>query len=150
MNFKTPNILLADDDPDDCIFFKKALERLPIFINLNIVRDGEKLMEYLLENQDDLPDVLFLDLSMPKKNGFECLTEIKQHPKLKNIQVVMFTTAYPRDTDYENNLIKLLLKIGASDFISKSPSIEQLGKDIQRSLALAQEIKPPGEEESKL
>ena len=63
------SILLADDDADDRFFFGKALKELPISTELTTVEDGEKLMSYLLKNSEKLPDVLFLDLNMPRKNG---------------------------------------------------------------------------------
>jgi CheY-like chemotaxis protein len=70
-------VLLADDDADDCLFFKEALEELPLSTSLTIVNDGDQLMKWLLKNTSRLPHVLFLDLNMPRKNGFECLTEIR-------------------------------------------------------------------------
>jgi len=60
-------ILLADDDIDDCFFFEKALEELQLSTHLTIVHDGQQLMNYLSENSKNLPDVLFLDLNMPRK-----------------------------------------------------------------------------------
>ncbi len=79
MNSKQLHILLADDDIDDCNFFDKALQALPISSNLTTVRDGERLMKYLGENSKQLPNVLFLDINMPRKSGFECLSEIKEN-----------------------------------------------------------------------
>lgn len=83
MNFKQLNILLADDDSDDCLFFKEALRELLLSTNLTTVHDGEQLMQLLTNETNVLPHVLFLDLNMPRKNGFECLTEIKLSKKLK-------------------------------------------------------------------
>lgn len=88
------NILLADDDKDDCFFFKKALEELLFPTHLDIVRDGEKLMKYLFENCSRLPDVLFLDLNMPRKNGAECLVEIKSDKRLKDIPIIIYSTSF--------------------------------------------------------
>lgn len=88
------NILLADDDKDDCFFFKKALKELPVSTHLDIVRDGEQLMNYLSQNLPRLPDILFLDLNMPRKNGSECLLEIKSDKKLKDIPVIIYSTSY--------------------------------------------------------
>ena len=113
------NILLADDDSDDRLFFDKALKELTILNTLTTVHDGEHLMKYLSENKQ-LPDVLFLDLNMPQKNGFECLVEIKENEKLKDLYVVMFSTSIPKDKHYELNMISNLFKFGASDFICKS------------------------------
>ena len=126
MNSKQLNILLAEDDKDDRDFFDKALKEIPIPTHLTTVYDGEQLMNYLYENSEHLPNVLFLDLNMPRKNGFECLCEIKENEKLKDILVVMFSTSYPRDIMYEVDMIGKLLKIGAHDFIRKSNNLAQL------------------------
>jgi len=137
MNLKQLNILLADDDTDDCLFFNKALEELQLSTHLTTVRDGEQLMSYLSENSKLLPDVLFLDLSMPRKNGFECLSDIKKDEKLKDIPVVMFSTSYPRDANYEQDMINRLLKIGAFHFIRKPEDFAQLKQAIHHALTLA-------------
>ncbi len=126
MNSKQLNILLAEDDQDDRDFFDKALKEIPIPTHLTTVNDGEQLMEYLYKNSELLPDVLFLDLNMPRKSGFESLVEIKEDDKLKDLPVVMFSTSYPRDINYEEDMINRLMKIGAQDFIRKSESLVQL------------------------
>jgi CheY-like chemotaxis protein len=125
------NILLADDDIDDCFFFEKAVKEIPIKSNLTIVRDGEQLMNFLLENisRPDGTDIIFLDLSMPRKTGFECLQEIKENILLKDIRVVMLSTSYPRDMMYEQGMIKMLNWIGAANFIRKPSDYLQI-KDI--------------------
>lgn len=119
-------ILLADDDLDDRFFFEKALGEIPIPTNLTIVNDGESLMKYLAAHSMELPDLLFLDLSMPRKNGFECLIEIRDDQKLKDLHVVVFSTSFPRDHDYEKRMIKMLVDIGAQDFITKPNNPEKL------------------------
>ena len=73
------NILLADDDQDDCLLFKEALDELAITVQLTAVQNGEELMQ-LLNKAEILPDLMFLDLNMPRKNGMECLFAIKQSP----------------------------------------------------------------------
>lgn len=113
------NILLADDDIDDRFFFSKALKEIPLLTNLTVVHDGEELMNYLEKNTENLPDILFLDLSMPRKTGFECLYEIKDNEKLKDMPVVMFSTSFPSDNTYEQGMIETLKKIGAQDYIRK-------------------------------
>ena len=87
------NLLLADDDIDDCTFFEDALEELPISATLLTVNDGVQLMNYLSAKSDNLPDALFLDLNMPRKSGFECLSEIKLINKLKDLPVIIFSTS---------------------------------------------------------
>src|ERR1035437_7875258 len=125
------NILLADDDKDDCIFFDTALKKLPVSTHLTTVYDGEELMSYLSENSNKLPDVIFLDLSMPRKNGFECLNEIKENNKLKDIFVVMFSISHPQNKNYEQDMINMLLKMGACHHIIKTHDLKQLKKAIQ-------------------
>src|ERR1035437_1105930 len=93
MKFKQLNVLLADDDKDDRFFFKMALKEVTIPTQLETVTDGEILMDYLAENADRLPDVLFLDHNMPRKNGAECLLEIKLIPELKALPIVIYSTS---------------------------------------------------------
>jgi CheY-like chemotaxis protein len=134
MNLTQLNVLLADDDIDDCSFFDKALREIPIATNLTIVHDGEQLMNYLFGNSEHLPEVIFLDLSMPRKNGFECLHEIKENKELKDIFVVMFSTSFPQNIYYEETMINMLLKIGANDYIRKSGDFAQLKQIIHNIL----------------
>lgn len=126
------NILLADDDMDDRIFFEKALMEIPVCTILNTVNNGELLMEYLLEHNNKLPDVLFLDLSMPRKTGFECLSEIKENEKLKALTVVMLTTSFTRGFDLEDNLKNTLTMMGAHDYIRKPADYNELKAVVEK------------------
>ena len=133
MNTKHLNILLADDDLDDCNFFKHALEELPISAQFTTVHDGDQLMSYLDKHSEQLPNVVFLDINMPRKNGMECLSEIKRNPKLKDIPVVMFSTSNSWDT------INLLFKSGSHVYIHKPSDFAQLKQVIQHALPIAAE-----------
>ena len=130
---KQLNILLADDDQDDREFFDKALKELPISAQLTTVHDGEQLMTYLSENSETLPTVLFLDLNMPRKNGFECLAEIKQNEKLKSLPVVIFSTSFSQDK------ITMLFNKGARVYVRKPSNFEQLIEVIHNALPIAVE-----------
>jgi CheY-like chemotaxis protein len=134
MNAKKVNILLADDDDDDCFFFEKALREISIATKLTTVNNGELLMDYLSINSELLPDVLFLDLNMPRKSGFECLTEITENIKLKNLYVVMFSTSYTLDRNYEQSMIDVLFRLGAQDYIRKPGDFAKLKVLIHQSL----------------
>ena len=134
------NILLADDDKDDRLFFENALKEITIPTQLKTVNDGEELMDYLDKNQEHLPDILFLDLSMPRKTGYECLTEIKENIKLKDIHVVVFSTSYTRDKVYELNLANRLFEIGAQNYIRKPGDFKQLRNIIELSLTKLLEL----------
>jgi CheY-like chemotaxis protein len=68
------NVLLADDDKDDCLFFQEILEEISISTTFKAVYDGEYLMQYLENQVSELPDVLFLDINMPRKTGMPAWT----------------------------------------------------------------------------
>jgi CheY-like chemotaxis protein len=133
---KPLNILLAEDDLDDQIFFKNVLLELPISTNLTTFKDGEQLMKYLIKNSSNVSstDILFLDLSMPHKTGYECLIEIKENTKLKELQVVMFTCSFTNGIDFEQNMINTLTRMGAVGFIRKPGSFEELKNLIETTL----------------
>lgn len=118
MSLNKLNILLADDDKDDRFFFDKALKALPIPTELTTVEDGEQLMEYLAENSEKLPDVLFLDLNMPRKKGSECLSEINKHPMLKELPVIIYSTSLHEDVADQ------LYKNGAYYYVHKTDLAE--------------------------
>ncbi|MBK9478766.1 MAG: response regulator [Bacteroidetes bacterium] len=123
---KQIKVLLAEDDRYDRYVFEKAMRSIPLKSHITTVNEGEQLMNYLTNNTDNLPDVLFLDLSMPKKNGFECLFEIKENKKLMTLPVIILSTSYRKDSNYEQNLISTLTKNGAMQYIRKPDNSEAL------------------------
>jgi CheY-like chemotaxis protein len=124
------NILLADDDPDDRMFFSDAVSAQPIKINLTTVKDGAKLIDHLSNPDVALPDMLFLDLNMPFKNGFQCLTEIRSDGRLKNIFVVIYsTTSNPKEVDETFNM-------GANLFVHKPNTFTELKHILAKVLEL--------------
>lgn len=132
MNDKILNILLAEDDQDDCLLFKEVLEELAASAQLTVVHNGEQLMQ-LLDQGGPLPDILFLDLNMPRKNGFACLEEIKQNEKLKDIPIVAISTSFEQD------MVTLLYKKGVQHYIRKPNEFSLLKKVIQNALKLTTE-----------
>ena len=129
----TKHILLADDDKDDCLFFKDAVEELQLPVQLKILNDGEQLMHHLSREMAVLPDAIFLDQNMPRKNGFECLTEIKENEALLGIPVIIFSTSY------DESVAKSLYKQGAHFFICKPNSFEELKKVIRQAYSRLQQ-----------
>jgi CheY-like chemotaxis protein len=130
MEINSLQILLADDDEDDCYFFKQALQGFPMPVNLTAVNNGEQLMENLNDSKIELPQILFLDLNMPKKNGFECLLEIKENKKFKQIPVVIFSTSF------EQEVVKLLYDNGAQYYIRKPAEIKSYKSIIKHAITL--------------
>lgn len=135
MKAETLNILLADDDKDDRLFFKMALDALSIPTLLETVIDGEQLMAFLKENK--LPDVLFLDLNMPRKNGLECLTDIRKNHALDELPVIIFSTSY------EQEVVNHLYLNGAKYFILKPAEFSQFKNIIDKTTQLILERNIP-------
>ena len=127
------NILLADDDVDDCTFFKEALKDFPLATNLNWLHNGEELIQYLTNETNEIPDILFLDLNMPRKNGFECLAEIKLNERLKNLPIIIYSTSFHKV------IADRLHKNGANYYISKPSEISELKKAVQKMITLVRE-----------
>lgn len=124
------NIFLTDDDLDDCMFFSDALNELKINSILTVTSNGVELMDVLVTVVPPPPYVIFLDLNLPKKNGFECLKEIRDNKKLMNIPVVVLSTSSNRD------FIEQSYKYGANYYICKPKSFSLLKKSIETVLSL--------------
>jgi CheY-like chemotaxis protein len=132
MNTEPLELLLADDDKDDCFLFEDALKEIPVSTHLTTVRDGEKLMSLLAKKEDDaLPDIIFLDLNMPRKNGFECLEEIKHDERLKELRVIIFSTSFRED------IVDALYKNGAQHCMRKPREFSTLRKLIHNVIRLS-------------
>ena len=123
------NLLLADDDLDDCIFFKEALEELPLDYSLTMVHNGAGLMQRL-SGDTATPDILYLDLNMPLKTGYECLEEIRNSKRLKNLPVIIISTSY------DHMVANELYKKGAHFYIRKPGDFAILKKIIYDSILL--------------
>lgn len=131
-------ILLADDDADDRELFEEALSDIHPNAVLTTAQDGEELM-FILKNYHK-PDLLFLDLNMPRKNGKECLHEIAKHPELKKIPIVIFSTSV-NPTDIEETF-----SLGAMLFFRKPNSYEELKRNVNE--IFTQKLKSPRSKES--
>lgn len=118
-------IFLAEDDADDRMFFEDALKEVTIPTQLTLSNNGLELMSNLETlTQHPPPHVIFLDLNMPFKDGFQCLQEIRSTSKLKDIPVAIFSTTASDDA------INKTYELGASCYICKPPSFPLLVKTI--------------------
>lgn len=120
-------ILMADDDADDRMLTRDALEESRVLNDLRFVEDGEELMEYLTRKgkyanaaDSPRPGLILLDLNMPKKDGREALKEIKADPNLRRIPVVIMTTSKAEEDVFRS------YDFGASSFITKPVTFDRL------------------------
>lgn len=117
MNHQPVGILLVEDNEDDALMTREAFEDANVVKLIQVVKDGEEAMAYLRKEgayqEAERPGLILLDISMPKKDGFEVLKEIKTDPKLKDLPVVMLTTS-----SREEDIVKSYLA-GACSYISK-------------------------------
>lgn len=130
MQPNTIHILLADDDEDDRTFFKDAFDEIKINANVNIVNNGQELMDYLKDPNVELPHILFLDLNMPLKNGIECLSEIKQMEHLNDMAVAIYSTS-ASENDIEETFV-----MGANIYIKKPNDFDTLIKTLNIAVTI--------------
>ncbi len=123
MNDTTPltgmelHILIADDDVDDIDFFRAAVEDIAKATKVTVASEGFELLEFL---NIITPDIIFLDINMPKMNGIDCLTEIRARKTYDTIPVIIYsTTKNPKD-------IERSYELGASMFFEKPPSFDKI------------------------
>ena len=122
------NILLVDDDEDDRVLFCDVVHEIDSAIECLTVSDAEVALKGLRSMKYPRPDVIFLDLNMPKIGGLECLKELKNDHSLMDIPVVMYTTScVERD-------IKKALKLGADTLITKPTSFGHVFNAIKFTL----------------
>jgi len=134
-NKDSVTILMADDDEDDRLLAKEALEEARLVNDLHFVEDGEELMDYLCHrgeysgsNNSPRPGLILLDLNMPRKDGREALKEIKADPDLRQIPIVVLTTSKAEEDIYRT------YDLGVNSFITKPVSFEGL-MEVMKSLA---------------
>jgi CheY-like chemotaxis protein len=126
------NILIVEDNYPDVLLAKEVLIEAKVKNKLNVVDDGEKAMEYLLKKEDYVnattPDLILLDLNLPKKDGREVLIEIKDNSELKRIPVVILTTSEAEEdivNMYEHHANAYITKpVDFNQFIEVIKSLE--------------------------
>ena len=126
------NILMVEDDPGDVFLIREALKSSALSFNLHHADNGEKALDFLHRRAPfesvERPDLILLDLNLPRVNGIEVLRDVKSVPELSAIPVIVLTTS---KSEADASLCR---QLGASDFISKAPSFEEflaVGKVIE-------------------
>lgn len=122
-------IMIADDDPEDRMLAKDALDEAHVANDIRYVEDGEELMDYLKRRGkfsdpavSPRPGMMLLDLNMPRKDGREALEEIKADPSLRTIPVVILTTS-----EADEDILRTY-GLGASSYITKPVTFDGLVK----------------------
>ncbi len=127
-------ILMADDDPEDVMLARDALAESRLANTLNVVADGEELLDYLYhrgrfdEASSPRPGLILLDLNMPRLDGREALARIKSDPNLRRIPVVVLTTSKAEEDVFRS------YDLGANSYITKPVTFDSL-VSVVRSLA---------------
>lgn len=128
-------IYIADDDDDDRILFTEAILEVDPSVVLKEAQDGMQLMQIIETLSDPIPDVIFLDINMPKKSGFDCLREIrKQDGAIKDVKVIILSTS----SDPED--IKKALELGATFYAVKPSRFDTLKLFLEEVLKMNWEI----------
>ncbi len=131
MNYSLPplpptTILIADDDEDDRLFMAEALRQNQFRSTVKFVEDGVELIDYLTyqngftAENTPRPSLILLDLNMPRKDGFEALKEIKTHPHLCRLPVVVLSTSAAKED------VKRAYGLGGNSFITKPHNFNRL------------------------
>lgn len=119
------HVLIAEDDDDDYLIFSLAIAETKVAVGLTRARDGENLMKVLSEQ---IPDILFLDMQMPCKNGRECLKEIRGNRRYDDLPIIIFSSF----TD--PNTIEYCFREGSNLYTIKPNSISELTEILRRIL----------------
>jgi chemotaxis family two-component system response regulator Rcp1 len=128
-SYRPINILLVEDNPGDVELTEDALRRSKVATKVSVVTDGEDAMDYLRQQsayqEETMPDLVLLDLNLPRKDGMEVLREMKDDPNLRHIPVVVLTTS-----EAERDILASY-ELGANCFISKPVDLTEFRKVVE-------------------
>jgi CheY-like chemotaxis protein len=137
MNNNPIQIMIAEDDESDRMNFTEALEELKLKTAVKTVNDGVELMDYLNEEENALPYILFLDLNMPRRSGLECLISIKTSARLKELIVAIYSTS-SSEKDIEETYLH-----GANVYIKKPNDFTTLKEILHKVVSAAYVYREP-------
>jgi len=127
MKYAPLRILITDDDEGDRLLFQEILEEMNIRSRVEIARNGLELIERL-SSGEPLPDLLFLDLNMPKKNGISCLKEIRGNKKFDAMSIAIYSTSsFSKDID-------VTFREGANIYITKPSDYKVLKEVLEKAV----------------
>lgn len=114
------NIILADDDEDDCLLFQDVIGDLGLDVNITVAHNGHELLQLLERDRHPVPDLIFLDMNMPLRDGMECLKEIRKSAIHKEVPVIILSTSS------HTQIVDNVFKEGANLYIRKPDSFDKL------------------------
>ncbi len=123
-------VILVDDDKDDIELFQEAFSSVKVKSTLSFFMDGAEAMDYFNSSESEIPQILFLDLNMPKIGGIEVLTKLRQMNRYKKMPIAIYSTSSD-EADIEDTL-----GLGANIYIVKPNNFEKLKKAIDEILKI--------------
>jgi len=130
MTSQPVEILLVEDNEDDVVIIQEVFADVVLGTLINVVRDGEEALAYLQRKGKykvaRIPEIVLLDINMPKKNGFEVLEAMKKDPRLQSLPVIMLTTSH-REEDVVRSYAK-----GACSYIHKLVDLDEFKQLIKQ------------------
>ena len=124
----TTLLFLADDDLDDIELFCEAVHEVDASVRMECSCDGLELLDKLINRTTQLPETIFLDVNMPRMNGWQCLVQLKEQPDLQHIPVILYSTSsLPQEK-------RLAIERGAQAFITKPSDYKDLKKMVRKVL----------------
>ncbi|MBP6730825.1 MAG: response regulator [Chitinophagales bacterium] len=128
------HIFLADDDTDERVLFHEAIRLNAIEAELSVAGNGSELLELLLSMPVNATRLVFLDLNMPIKNGYDCLREIRQHETLRTLPVIIYSTSNNQKD------INDTFEAGADFYLHKPSSFNDLQSAMRKLIALQRKV----------
>ncbi len=123
-SYKPVQLLLVEDNPDDVLITQRALKHSRVANDLHVTRDGQEALDFLFHHGDwdsdtPRPDLILLDVNLPRVNGMEVLQQIRSNPQLSTIPVIMLTAS-----DREEDIVKSY-RLGSNTYIQKPVEFEK-------------------------
>jgi CheY-like chemotaxis protein len=132
---ETTECLMIDDDKDDQEIFEMCVKNVDETVNCTVANDGVEALALLTSNDKYVPNLIFIDVNMPKMNGIECLKAIKNIDRLKDSKVFMYSTTAETEAVIQSK------SLGAEDFLIKSPKTADLKERLAKIFKMASKMK---------
>lgn len=133
---KKYKIIIVENDEDEQFFLKEGFDTADLFEIMAQVNNGDELLEWLSNNESNLPEIILSDLNMPGKNGYDIISEVKGTPAFAHIPVIITSTSSTK------TIIKKCLDLGAADYVVKPDTFIQYAPFVKELYKRVQEKQP--------